>query len=98
MFSIAAETSVGAAPRFVALNRFPQIELSPATPPVELMQAEIVSAIVLIAAVGTVDPLGMFVPGERPVAVFASSLANVNAAASPAAPDEPDPMAEYALI
>ena len=49
------------------------------------------SAKVASSSVGTCMPLGTFVPGLVPVAVFTSSLASINALASAAASLDPDP-------
>ena len=82
MFSIAAMVLVGAGLGLMVVREksWPQSEPSPAVPPVELMQAERMSARVLSSAVGTVSPEGMLVPGEVPVVVSTSWLARVNAA------------------
>jgi hypothetical protein len=66
----------------------PQAELSPATPPGELMHAARMSAMVLIWETGTVVPGGSPVPGVVPVVVLASSEARVKASASAGASAE----------
>src|ERR1700760_457099 len=85
---------VGAAePTLVREKSWPQSEPSPAVPPVELMQAERMSARVLSSETGTAKPEGTFEPGAVPVEVFTYSLARVKALASCAVSEDDEPMA-----
>jgi len=84
--------------RVVSVNKLPQEVESPAVPPVELRQAERISARVLISVVGTVMPEGTFRPGVAPVVGSTNSEASVKAAARAEASVVAEPIAEGELI
>ena len=88
----------GAPGGVVKVKRFPQALPSPAVPPPELIHGAITSPSALISSVGTVKPLGTFVPGEIPVAGFTSSLATVKAEFREPLSPLPDPTVVYEVI
>lgn len=93
IFNNAVATLAGAAPPegVESVNSVPQIDPSPALPPLLFTHADTMSASELISVLGTVSPAGTEVPGDVPVAVLAYCEASVNAAVSPGASDVPDP-------
>src|ERR1035438_9213586 len=94
IFNNAVATLAGAAPPegVESVNSVPQLDPSPALPPLLFTHAETMPASELISVLGTASPAGTEVPGDVPVAVLAYCEASVNAAVSAGASDVPDPM------
>jgi len=100
MFSRAVRVLVGADADdgVAAERRLPHGVESPAAPPAELMQAEIMLASVLICEAGAVAPVGSEGPGTKPVEGSTKEAARVNAAERPAASIEEEPIAEAEVM
>ena len=99
-FKRAIAVFVGAGPLagVVRAKRLPHGVESPAVPPPELMQTEMISARLMISAVGTVMPGGTFRPGVVPVVELTNSEPTLKAAARSEASVVADPTAEGELM